>query len=64
MTPNEIAWRKSTRCGSSACVEVARDGGDYLMRDSKNPDQPALRFGQAEWEEFLGQIQAGDLKVM
>lgn len=64
MTPSEIAWRKSSRCGSTTCVEVARDGKDYLMRDSKNPGQPALRFDQADWEAFLGRIQYGDYRVM
>lgn len=62
--PDTIAWRKSTRCGSNACVEVSRDGDNYLMRDSKNPRQPALRFGQAEWEDFLGGIQAGNFAEM
>jgi hypothetical protein len=56
----EIGWTKSTFCGSNACVEVGRDGDDYLMRDSKNPGQPAQRFTQAEWIAFLDGIQAGD----
>jgi hypothetical protein len=64
VTPSEIAWRKSSRCGSTTCVEVGRDGDDYLMRDSKNPGQPALRFTGPEWVAFLGQLQRGDLEVM
>lgn len=63
MTP-EPAWTKSSFCGSNACVEVARDGDNYLVRDSKNPDQPALRFDREEWVEFLGRIQYGELTVM
>jgi hypothetical protein len=57
-------WRKSSFCGSNACVEVARDGDDYLMRDSKNPRQPALRFTKAEWVAFLSGIRPGQLGVM
>lgn len=64
MTPTEIAWRKSSFCGSNACVEVTRDGADYLMRDGKNPGQPAKRFTKAEWVAFLDGIQAGDFAVM
>lgn len=64
VTPTEIAWRKSSFCGSNACVEVTRDGADYLMRDGKNPGQPALRFSADEWTDFLDGIQYGDLSVM
>lgn len=55
---------KKPFCGSNACVEVTRDGADYLMRDGKNPGQPALRFSADEWTEFLDGIQYGDLSVM
>ena len=57
-------WRKSSFCGSNACVEVGRDGDDYLVRDSKNPEQPALRFTKAEWVDFLGGLQRGELLMM
>jgi hypothetical protein len=46
------------------CVEVGRDGDYHLVRDSKNPGRPALRFGRKEWIAFLGRIQYGDLAVM
>jgi hypothetical protein len=64
VAPNEIAWRRSSRCGSTTCVEVARDGDHYLVRDSKNLDRPALRFSQDEWVEFLDGIQRGEYLVM
>jgi hypothetical protein len=64
MPLDEPAWRRSTRCGTSTCVEVARDGDFYLLRDSKNPDVQAIRFDQASWEDFLGRVRAFDLGVM
>lgn len=61
----DITWRKSSRCGNTTCVEVASvdgvDGAVYL-RDSKNPDQPAMRFTHAEWSAFLECVTAGDFK--
>jgi hypothetical protein len=64
VTPTEIAWHKSSLCRSTMCVEVGRDGDYHLVRDSKNPGRPALRFGRKEWIAFLGRIQYGDLAVM
>jgi len=54
------AWRKSSRCGSNSCVEVAKVGEEYLIRDSKNPSVAALSFTEAEWEAFTQGVSAGD----
>jgi hypothetical protein len=59
---NTIAWRKSTRCGSNACVEVAKVGGEYLIRDSKNPEVAALAFTEAEWVAFTEGVTAGEFR--
>lgn len=59
---NKITWRKSTRCGSSACVEVAKVDGEYLIRDSKNPELAALTFTEAEWAAFTEGVVAGDFR--
>ncbi len=56
----ELTWRKSSRCGTSTCVEIARDGADYLIRDSKHPEQPALRFTDAEWRAFHDGVAVGE----
>jgi hypothetical protein len=53
-------WRKSTRCGSGACVEVTKLDDTYLMRDSKDPEGPVLHFSAAEWESFVRGVNAGD----
>jgi hypothetical protein len=61
-TTYQPAWRKSSRCGSSSCVEVAQVGDQYLVRDSKNPDQTALTFTADEWTAFVAGVEAGDFR--
>lgn len=52
------AWRKSSYSGGSTpnCVEVATGGGAVLVRDSKSPQTPALRFDRATWSQFLTRL--------
>ena len=51
-------WRKSRRSNDTgACVEVATNlPGIVAMRDSKNPDGPALAFAPTEWSAFLASL--------
>ncbi|MDF9813163.1 DUF397 domain-containing protein [Streptomyces sp. SPB162] len=53
----EIAydWRKSTHSGSSGgdCVEVAVHPTTVHIRDSKDPDGPALAVPAASWAAFV-----------
>lgn len=61
MTTENPAWAKSSFCGSGACVEVAQAAdGHRLVRDSKNPDVPPLRFTGEEWASFLDGAKAGE----
>lgn len=47
---NEPTFRKSSRCASGGCVEVAATVDAVLVRDSKLGDaSPQLRFTHAEW---------------
>lgn len=56
-------WRKSSKCGNATCVEVARmDDDTYLIRDSKQPAQPALSFTKDEWVAFVAGVQAGEFQ--
>ena len=41
---DSLQWRRSSRCSSSTCVEVAQVGDMILLRDSKNPAVAPLRF--------------------
>ncbi|MBL1073159.1 DUF397 domain-containing protein [Nocardia sp. 2] len=54
-------WFKSSRSGAGKeCVEVAFLSGDAVgVRDSKNPEGPALVFGAREWDSFTSGIERG-----
>lgn len=56
------AWRKSSHSGgdNGDCVEVA-DGVDGVtpVRDSKDPQGPALVFPASAWAEFVADVKAG-----
>jgi hypothetical protein len=59
---SELSWRRSSRCSSHSCVEVAilADGG-AAVRDSKaGADGPILVFSGDEWREFAGGMKAGE----
>ena len=53
-------WRKSSYSGSNGgnCVEVAAlAGGRRAVRDSKDPDGPALLFSPADWRAFTAALR-------
>jgi hypothetical protein len=52
-------WRKSAYSNNGgACVEVARNlPGIVAVRDSKDPDGPALIFSPADWEAFTAGLK-------
>ncbi|PZM98101.1 MAG: DUF397 domain-containing protein [Actinobacteria bacterium] len=51
-------WRRSSRCDSHHCVEVARVQDAAAVRDSANPHQ-VLRFSAPAWRRFLAALQSG-----
>jgi hypothetical protein len=54
-------WRKSTRSGGNGgnCVEVARNLPRVVaVRDSKDPDGPALTVTPEEWAKFLARVRS------
>jgi Domain of unknown function (DUF397) len=65
-----VTWRKSSRSGPTGgnCVEMAALPGSVLdgapsgavaVRDSWQPDGPALIFTAATWQAFTGGLAAG-----
>jgi hypothetical protein len=57
----EASWRKSSRSAAAGhCVEVAFVGQATAVRDSKDPDGPALVFTPAEWDAFLEGAKHGE----
>ena len=60
--PVTTAWQKSGRSNPSGnCVEMAKlPGGDYAMRNSRDPQGPALIYTRDEIIAFLGGAKDGD----
>ncbi len=59
-------WRKSSYSSGNggACVEVARNLPDVVaVRDSKNPEGPALVFTPQEWRLFLDGVRADEFSL-
>ena len=67
MTPENLTglnWRKSSYSNSNAqCVEVATAGPDIAVRDSKDPDGPALILTAQEWQAFTAGMAAGQFDL-
>ncbi|PGH49639.1 DUF397 domain-containing protein [Streptomyces sp. Ru87] len=62
--PGLTGWRKSSYSNSEggSCLEVL-DGqpGGVPVRDSKNPDGPALVFPATGWSSFISAVKTGAL---
>ncbi len=61
----DALWQKSSRSGpfTDNCVEVAFIGDIIAVRDSKNPQGPALLFTPSEWDAFVGGAKDGEFDV-
>jgi hypothetical protein len=56
---SSVAWRKSSYSNSDGadCVEVADNlPGLAPVRDSKNPQGPALLFAADAWNRFVASL--------
>lgn len=53
-------WIKSSYCSWENCVETATDGQEILVRNSKDPDGPQLRFTLEEWKAFTLGVRDGE----
>ncbi|MGK5679710.1 DUF397 domain-containing protein [Actinoplanes sp. URMC 104] len=57
-----VTWQKSRRSNPSGnCVECAvLPSGEVAMRNSRDPEGPALIYTRAEIDAFLGGVRDGD----
>ncbi|MFF0413118.1 DUF397 domain-containing protein [Kitasatospora sp. NPDC004745] len=55
-------WRKSTHSGQGGeCIEVANGlPATVPVRDSKDPNGPALTFTADAWRSFLAAVRTGE----
>jgi Domain of unknown function (DUF397) len=56
-------WRKSSHSENGGCVEVACVDGCVLVRDSKDPGGPVLKFNFHEWNAFVGGVNGGEFDL-
>ena len=59
-----VSWRKSSYSNSDGgeCVEVSDDFVAVVpVRDSKNPNGPAVTFGAHGWSSFVSAVESGAL---
>jgi Domain of unknown function (DUF397) len=63
--PRVIRWRRSSQStgADGTCVEVACDGATIVVRDSKDPTGPVLRFSAAEWRAFVLGVRRGEFDL-
>jgi hypothetical protein len=56
---SDAAWRKSVRSSENGgnCVEVAASPSHVAVRDSKDPQGPALVFPRETWQHFTTQVK-------
>jgi len=61
-TLGQAEWRKSSRSGQTGnCVEVAGNmPGIVAVRDSQDPDGPALILTPAAWRALTRKVRSGD----
>jgi hypothetical protein len=55
-------WRKSSRCDTSACVEIATAGDAVLMRNSTIA-LDVLRLEVENWRSFVAGVKGGDFDL-
>lgn len=58
---SDVTWHKSRLSNPSGnCVEIAKlPGGEVAMRNSRDPEGPALIYTAAEMEAFLRASKEG-----
>lgn len=55
-----LNWRKAKRSMNNGnCAEVAATASVVVVRDSKDPGGPVLRYPDASWRSFLSAARQG-----
>lgn len=57
---NAIDFRISSYCAHGGCVAVGLGHDEVLVRSSRVPDGPVLRFTAEEWDAFVAGVRDGE----
>ena len=65
MHVTRAGWRKSSYSSGNGgdCVETASSVAGVLVRDSKDPDGPALAIAPSDWNTFTDLVKTGALDL-
>jgi hypothetical protein len=58
-----LQWRRSTKCGIDACVEVAISGDKAYIRSRKGGAATYLVFDAEEWRSFLAGARDSEFDI-
>lgn len=58
-----MAFKKSSHCASTTCVEADTDGDMVLVRDGKNPDGGTVPLTRESWADFESDVRAGEFSI-
>jgi hypothetical protein len=56
----DLIWRRSTRCDTGACVEIATDADHVFLRDGADPGGPMLTLTRGQWQDFVTGLKESD----
>jgi Domain of unknown function (DUF397) len=57
-----LSWHKSSYSNGAGgnCLEMADANREALVRDSKDPGGPILRFSGGAWGRFVGAVRRSE----
>jgi len=61
MEHERLTWKKSSRCSSGGCIEVATSPAHRMVRDSKQDHSPILSFSNESFSAFLEAVRADEI---
>lgn len=63
MHPSELLFRRSSRCTTGGCVEVALlPGGGAVLRHSWDRTGEPLKVDKLEWFRFVSSLKNGEFE--
>jgi hypothetical protein len=58
--PRNLSWYVAMACEAANCVQIATNGSEFFIGDSKAPEGPVLSYSRDEWNTFIEGVRRGD----